>query len=112
GVSPIDVLSSSLKFQRSIENFSQSEMDKKDKFVLQYDRSISPEKRQAMVNDFLRMVKENGGAVVQEAGWNIERYESKFEPADLNSVEQISRIRIATAFNVPISFLNDDQAKS
>ncbi len=112
GVSPIDVLASSLKFQRSIENFSQSEMDKKDKFVLQYDRSISPEKRQAMVNDFLRMVKENGGAVVQEAGWKVDRYESRFEPADLTSVEQISRIRIATAFNVPISFLNDDQTKS
>ena len=112
GVSPIDVLSSSLKFQQSIEDFSQAEMDKKDKFVLQYDRSISPEKRQAMVNDFLRMVKENGGAVVQEAGWKIERYESKFEPADLTSVEKISRIRIATAFNVPISFLNDDQAKA
>ncbi|ACB72548.1 putative portal protein [Lactobacillus phage JCL1032] len=112
GVSPIDVLSSSLKFQRSVENFSQNEMEKKDKFVLQYDRSISPEKRQAMVNDFLRMVKENGGAVVQEAGWKVDRYESKFEPADLSSVEQISRIRIATAFNVPISFLNDDQAKS
>lgn len=112
GISPIDVLSSSLKFQRSIEEFSQAEMDKKDKFVLQYDRSISPEKRQAMVNDFLRMVKENGGAVVQEAGWKVERYESKFEPADLTSVEQISRIRIATAFNVPISFLNDDQAKA
>lgn len=112
GVSPIDVLSSSLKFQQSVEDFSQAEMDKKDKFVLQYDRSISQEKRQAMVNDFLRMVKENGGAVVQEAGWKIERYESKFEPADLTSVEKISRIRIATAFNVPISFLNDDQAKA
>lgn len=112
GVSPIDVLSSSLRFQRNVEDFSQEEMEKKDKFVLQYDRSISQEKRQAMVNDFLRMVKENGGAVVQEAGWKIERYESKFEPADLSSVEQISRIRIATAFNVPISFLNDDQAKA
>lgn len=112
GVSPIDVLSASLRFQQSVEDFSQAEMDKKDKFVLQYERSISPEKRQAMVNDFLRMIKEDGGAVVQEAGWKVERYESKFEPADLTSVEKISRIRIATAFNVPISFLNDGQDKA
>lgn len=112
GTSPIDVLSDALQFQKTVEDFSEEEMSKKDKFILQYDRSISPEKRQAMIDDFTRMVKENGGAVVQEAGWDIQRYESKFEPADLSSVEQISRIRIATAFNVPISFLNDDQAKA
>lgn len=112
GTSPIDVLNKSLDFQQTVEEFSENEMSKKDKFVLQYDRSIDREKRQAMINDFVRMVNENGGAIVQEAGWTIDRYESKFNPTDLSSVEQISRIRIATAFNVPISFLNDDTQKA
>lgn len=112
GISPIDVLRNSLKFKKAIEDFSLDEMNKKDAYIIKYDRSVSAEKRQALINDFLKMVKDNGGAVVQEAGFKIERFESKFNTADLQAAEAISRTRIANAFNVPLSFLNDGQAKS
>lgn len=107
GISPIDVLKGPLDFQKSIEDFALSEMNKKDAYIIKYDRSVSPEKREAMIKDFQRMIKENGGAVVQEKGFDYERFESKFQPADLKTAESITRARIANAFNVPLAFLNE-----
>lgn len=107
GISPLDVLKGPLQFEKAIEDFSLSEMDKKDQYIIKYDRSIDPKKRQAMINDFVRMIKENGGAVVQEKGFEYDRFESSFQPSDLKTAEQITRARIANAFNVPVSFLND-----
>lgn len=82
-------------------------MDKKDSYIIQYDRSVSPENRQAMINDFRRMITENGGAVVQEKGFDFTRFESNFQPSDLSTTNSITRSRVATAFNVPLSFLNE-----
>ena len=87
-------------------------MSKKDSFVIEYDRSVNSEKRQAIINDFVKMIKQNGGAVVQEKGFKYDRFESRFNPADLASVEGISRIRIANAFDVPLSFVNDNSSKA
>lgn len=107
GISPIDVLKDPLAFEKAIEDFSLNEMDKKDAYIIKYDRSVSPEKRESMIHDFQRMMKENGGAVVQEKGFDYDRFESKFQPADLKTAESITRTRIANAFNVPLAFLNE-----
>lgn len=115
GISPLDVLSSSLKFARTVEEFSMNEMDKKDAYIIQYDRSVSDGRREALMDDFRRMIKENGGAILQEQGFKIDRYESKFHPGDLQTVSNITKQRIANAFNVPLSFLdngNTNNAKS
>lgn len=107
GISPLEVLKGPLTFQKAVQDFSLSEMDKKDSYIIQYDRSVSPEKREAMIKDFQRMMKENGGAVVQEKGFEFDRFESKFQPGDLSTAESITRSRVATAFNVPLSFLEE-----
>lgn len=107
GISPLQVLRGPLKFEKAVEDFSLNEMDKKDQYIIKYDRSIDPEKREAMIKDFVHMVKENGGAVVQEKGFEYEHYASDFHPGDLKDTEQITRARIANAFNVPVSFLNE-----
>lgn len=107
GISPLDVLRDPLKFQKAVEDFSLNEMDKKDSYIIQYDRSVSPENREAMINDFRRMVSENGGAVVQEKGFQFDRFESRFQPGDLSTINSITRSRVATAFNVPLSFLSE-----
>lgn len=107
GISPIDVLKGPLDFEKAIEDFSLGEMKKKDQYIIKYDRSVSPEKRQAMIKDFTQMIKENGGAVVQEKGFDYDRFASDFHPSDLKTAESITRSRIANAFNVPLSFLND-----
>ncbi|WP_302582703.1 phage portal protein [Lactobacillus intestinalis] len=112
GISPIDVLFRSLRFQRKIEDFSLEEMGKKEAYIINYDRSVNKEGRKAILNDFRQMVKHNGGAILVEQGYKVDRYESKFKPSDLQTVEAISRARIANAFNVPLSFLNDGSTKS
>ena len=53
------------------------------------------------------MVSENGGAVVQEKGFQFDRFESRFQPGDLSTTNSITRSRVATAFNVPLSFLSE-----
>lgn len=112
GISPIEVLTGTLRFQHEIEDFSMSEMQKKDMFILKYDRSINPKAREAMIKDFRRMAREQGGAIVQEAGWTVDHFSSDFKPTDLSTIEGITRKRIANAFNVPVSFLNDGTAKN
>lgn len=112
GISPIDVLKGPLDFQKAVEDFSLSEMNKKDAYIIQYDRSVSDEKRRAMIEDFRRMIKENGGAVVQEKGFTFDRFESRFQPGDLKTTESITRSRIANAFNVPLAFLNENTGTS
>lgn len=112
GISPLDVLSGSLRFQKAVQDFSMAEMAKKNAYIVKYERNVSPEKRQAILNDIASMERNNGGALLEEQGFDIERYESKFQPADLQTSEAVSRTRIANAFNVPLSFLNDGQAKS
>lgn len=112
GISPIDVLKGPLDFEKAIEDFSLGEMKKKDQYIIKYDRSVSPEKRQAMIKDFTQMIKENGGAVVQEKGFDYDRFASDFHPSDLKTAESITRSRIANAFNVPLAFLNDSVGSS
>lgn len=112
GASPLDVLYGSLQFQKAVQDFSMTEMAKKNSYIVKYERNVATEKRQALLNDIANMERSNGGAVLEEKGFDIERYESKFQPADLQTSEAVSRTRIANAFNVPLSFLNDGQAKS
>lgn len=112
GISPIDVLNGTIEFDEASEEFSLSEMKKKDKFLVTYDRSTSEENRKLILQDIINMANSNGGAVLQEKGFEITRFDSKFQPADLASIESVSRIRIANAFNVPLSFLNDGSDKA
>ena len=112
GISPLDVLRDSLKFQDAVEDFSLGEMKKKDKFIIQYDRSMDEPKIQSFLQQFRDLALKNGGAIIQQAGFKVERYASSFQPTDLNTTEALARTRIANAFNVPLSFLNDGQAKA
>lgn len=107
GISPIDVLKGPLDFEKAVEDFSLGEMNKKDQYIIKYDRSVSPENRELMIKEFTKMINEDGGAVVQEKGFDYDRFASDFHPSDLKTSEQITRSRIANAFNVPIAFLNE-----
>lgn len=112
GISPIDVLQNTLKFSKAVEDFSLNEMKKKDSFVIKYDRSMDVPKREALIKDFVNMINNHGGAVVQEKGFEYERWQNAFQAGELSATEGITRTKIANAFNVPLSFLNDGQTKS
>lgn len=106
GVSPLRVLRKTLDFNDAVQKFSLTEMSKDDSYIIKYDRNVSEQKRKAMINDFTKMVKEHGGAVLQEKGFDYDRFARDFNSADLKDTESITLARIANAYNVPLSFLN------
>lgn len=106
GISPLDVLRGTVDYDRAVEDFSLNQMQKKDQFIIKYDRSVSDERRKAMIEDFHRMITENGGAVVQEKGFEYQKFATEFQPSDLSTSMNITRNRVANVFNIPTIFLN------
>lgn len=107
GISPIDVLKNALAFDNAISSFSLSEMQKQDTFVLEYGANVSEAKRQQIVNDFKRFKLNNGGVLFQEPGVTVNRLDRDFQMGDITDSDKITRTRIANAFNVPLTFVND-----
>lgn len=112
GISPLNVLKNTLEYDKAVQKFSLSEMQKKDSFVLKYGANIDPEKRQRIIDDFRRFYKESGGLLFQERGVEVDNLERKYFASDTLASERITRSRVANVFNVPVSFLNDTEGQS
>ncbi|MGE6718715.1 phage portal protein [Peribacillus frigoritolerans] len=107
GISPIEVLKNTLDYDKAVQEFSLSEMQKKDSFILEYQANVDKEKRQRIIDDFKRFYQENGGILFQEPGVTVKDMERKYFAADTLASEKVTRSRVANVFNVPTSFLND-----
>ena len=107
GISPIDVLKNTLEYDKAVQEFSLSEMQKKDSFILEYGANVDGDKRQRIIDDFRRFYQENGGILFQEPGVSVKDMERKYFAADTLASEKVTRSRVANVFNVPTSFLND-----
>ncbi|CAM4392259.1 portal protein [Bacillus manliponensis] len=112
GISPLDVLRNTLEYDKAVQEFSLSEMQKKDSFILTYNATVDNEKRQQIVDDFKRFYQENGGILFREPGVTIEEIDRKYFASDTLASERITRSRVANVFNVPVSFLNDTEGQS
>ncbi|WP_429993423.1 phage portal protein [Metabacillus fastidiosus] len=112
GLSPIEVLKNTLQYDKAVQEFSLSEMEKKESFKLTYDANVDEGKRKAVINDFRKFYKENGGILFQEPGVTIDEIERKYVASDTFMSERITRSRVANVFNVPVSFLNDTEGQS
>lgn len=66
GISPLDVLKNTILYDKAVQEFSLSEMEKKDSFILSYGANVDDEKRKRIVSDFKRFYNENGGILFQE----------------------------------------------
>ncbi|AJK27667.1 phage portal protein [Paenibacillus larvae] len=108
GISPIEVLKNTLEYDKAVQEFSLSEMQKKDSFILEYGASVDTEKRQRIVDDFKRFYKENGGILFQEPGVTVTNMERKYVASDTLASEKITRSRVANVFNLPVNFLNEE----
>ena len=64
GISPLKVLANTLRYDKAVQEFSLSEMEKKESFILKYAANLDKEKRQAVVDDFKRFYAENGGILL------------------------------------------------
>lgn len=107
GISPLDVLKNTLDYDKAVQEFSLSEMQKKDSFILKYGANVDTDKRQRIIDDFKRFYQDNGGILFQEPGVELSDIQRKYFASDTLSSEKITRSRVANVFNVPVSFLND-----
>lgn len=112
GINPIEVLKNTLKYDKAVQEFSLSEMEKKESFILEYGANVKDDIRQKIIDDFKRFYKENGGILFQEPGVNLKEIQRKYVASDTLASERITRSRVANVFNVPVSFLNDNEGAS
>lgn len=112
GISPLDVLKNTLDYDRAVQEFSLSEMQKKDSFFLTYGANVSAEKRQEVVDNFRDFYRENGGILFREPGVEIDEIDKKYYSSDTLNSEKITRSRVANVFNVPSMFLNDSDGQA
>lgn len=109
GLSPLNVLANTIKYDKAVQEFSLSEMEKKESFVLSYAANVDADKRAEIIADFRRYYSENGGILFKEPGVDIDAIEKKYFASDTLASERITRSRVANVFNVPVSFLNDTE---
>ena len=107
GLSPLKVLANTIKYDKAVQEFSLSEMEKKESFILKYAANLDKDKRDAVIADFRRFYQENGGILLQEPGVEITEMKKQYFASDTLASERITRSRVANVFNVPVSFLND-----
>lgn len=109
GISPLDVLKNTLEYDKAVQEFSLSEMQKKESFILSYAANVDEEKRKLIIEDFRRFYAENGGILFKEPGVEIDEMKKQYFASDTLASERITRSRVANVFNVPVSFLNDTE---
>lgn len=107
GVSPIKVLKNALQYDKAVQEFSLSEMEKKESFKLSYGANVSPDKQKQVIETFKQFYDENGGILFQEPGVTIDQMQKNYNATDTASSEKITRTRIANVFNFPLAFLNE-----
>lgn len=112
GLSPLKVLKNTLEYDKAVQEFSLSEMKKKDSFILKYGANVKSELRDNIIADFRRFYNENGGILFQEPGVEVTEMDRKYFASDTLASERITRSRVANVFNVPVSFLNDTEGGS
>ncbi|MBS4188644.1 phage portal protein [Bacillus sp. FJAT-49705] len=111
GINPLNVLKNTLEYDKAVQEFSLSEMQKKDSFILTYAANVDKDKRKEIVDDFRRFYSENGGILFREPGVTIDEIDRKYFSSDTLASERITRSRVANVFNVPVSFLNDSEGQ-
>ena len=107
GINPLKVLSNTIKYDKAVQEFSLSEMSKKDSFILTYDANIDKDKRDEVINDFRNYYNNNGGVLFQEPGVSIEQKTRQYFSADTINSEKITRSRVANVYNMPLYLLNE-----
>lgn len=107
GISPLDVLKGALDYDSQVLKFQLSDMTKRDSFTIQYDTNVDEKKRKAAVDNVRSFIKENGGVLFSERGVTVDTIDRKLASQDVADYDSISRRRIANAFNIPITFLNE-----
>ena len=107
---PVDVLKSAVQYVSDIREFSLENVKNgiSRVVVLEYPSELSGERRKRSVSEFLKLYRESGGQVLAlDAGVKASRLDASPIESGLRDVEQITRSRVATVYNLPPHLLGD-----
>ena len=107
---PVDILKGAVQYVSDIRDFSLENVKNgiSRVVVLEYPTELSGDRRKRSVQEFLNLYRESGGQVLAlDAGVKASRLDSSPIESGLRDVEQITRSRVATVYNLPPHLLGD-----
>lgn len=114
GISPIDVLRNTIDFDAAVRKFTLDQLDSsiKASFILKLNAHVGEEKKKEIWSNFAQFYKENGGVIIQESGTEIKEINRNFIDSKVFEVEKITRSRVSTVFNMPVTMLGETDGAS
>ena len=110
GIRPIDVLRSSLDYDRQVKALGLDQLDGVNHGVMLTvpNAGLTDEQKDALVDDFLATYEQsNRSVIVLEGGMTATTFSSSPVDSHLLDVERITRNRVATVYNLPPHMLGD-----
>lgn len=107
---PVDILKGAVQYVSDIRDFSLENVKNgiSRVVVLEYPTELSGDRRKRSVKEFLDLYRESGGQVLAlDAGVKANRLDASPIESGLRDVEQITRSRVATVYNLPPHLLGD-----
>lgn len=114
GISPIDVLRGTIDFDAAVRKFTLDQLDSsiKASFILKMATHIGTDKKKEILNNFKEFYQENGGVIIQESGVEVKEINRNFIDSKVFDVEKITRSRVATVFNMPVTMVGETDGAS
>ncbi|MEK4993286.1 phage portal protein [Paenibacillus sp. FSL H7-0918] len=114
GISPIDVLRNTIDFDGAVRKFTLDQLDTsiKASFILKLAAHVGEEKKKEIWANFAKFYQENGGVIIQEPGVEIKEINRNFIDSKVFEVEKITRSRVATVLNMPVTMLGETDGAS
>lgn len=107
---PLDILKDATQYVKDIREFTLENVKNgiSRVVVLEYPTELSGERRKKSVKEFMELYRETGGQILAlDAGVKAQRLDSSPIESGLKDVEQITRSRVATVYNLPPHLLGD-----
>lgn len=114
GISPIDVLRGTIDFDAAVRKFTLDQLDSsiKASFILKLAAHVGADKKKEIWENFAKFYQENGGVIIQEPGVEIKEINRNFIDSKVFEVEKITRSRVATVFNMPVTMVGETDGAS
>ena len=112
GISPIDVLSGTLNYDSKIRDVSINQLEGiKDSIVLTFPTSVNGDKRREYTQAFLEAYKQSrGNLIVLDSGITADKITGSLVDTHVLDVDNITKRKVATVYNMPPRMLGDGQA--
>ena len=109
GISPIDVLTGTLKYDQQMRDFSTNQLEGiKDSIVLTYPTGLSDAKKQEITERFLEAYrKSRGHLIVLDSGVTADTITGNVVDAKVLEVDTITKRKVATVYNLPPRMMGD-----